>query len=240
MIVLFLVCGSLEYQISDPRLQASYFLPGDNESVLRKNVKKEKLRRKLSQGLTNGIWLGFFQYDVVVCQAAERVSKNLLLPDTRKILENFYEKPFPALFKVFYLQSELPSDQENKSGFAAEPGCCFLGIASPLSGLAPKSNPLPFYIPFLTENVPSGTPDILAFHTGVPFLPTKRGEKSPAWEATASQLHRRSKIIKIIPLHGFGMLNLVPRVFSFSGMPVAERPLGTRVGEYFVTIRTVP
>ena len=173
-------------------------------------------------------------------QATERVSKNLLLPDTRKILENFYEKPFPALFKVFYLQSELPSDQENKSGFAAEPGCCFLGIASPLSGLAPKSNPLPFYIPFLTENVPSGTPDILAFHTGVPFLPTKRGEKSPAWEATASQSHRRSKIIKIIPLHGFGMLNLVPRVFSFSGMPVAERPLGTRVGEYFVTIRTVP
>ena len=28
----------------------------------------------------------FFQYDVVVCQAAERVSKSLLLPDTWKIL----------------------------------------------------------------------------------------------------------------------------------------------------------
>ena len=97
-------------------------------------------------------------------------------------------------------------------------------------GSAPKSKPLTFYIPFLTENVPPGTPDILASHTGVPPLPTKRGEKSPAWEATASQLHRRSKIIKIIPLHGFGMLNLIPRVFSFSGMPVADRPLGTRVG----------
>ena len=36
------------------------------------------------------------------------------------------------------------------------------------------------------------------------------------------------------------MLNLVPRVFSFSGMPVPERPLETRVGEYFVTTRTVP
>ena len=50
-------------------------------------------------------------------------------------------------------------------------------------------------------------------------------EQSTAWEATASQSQRRSKIIKIIPLHGFGMLNLVPRAFSFSGMPVAERPL---------------
>ena len=49
VIVLFLVCGSLEYQISDPRLQASYFLPGDNEFLLRKKAKKEKLRRKLSQ-----------------------------------------------------------------------------------------------------------------------------------------------------------------------------------------------
>ena len=107
-------------------------------------------------------------------------------------------------------------------------------------GSAPKSNPLPFYIPLLTENVPPGTPDILASHTGVPFLPTKRGEKTPAWKATASQSHRRSKIIKIIPLHGFGMINLVPRVFSFSGMPVADRPLGTRLGEYFVTTRTVP
>ena len=74
--------------------------------------------------------MGFFQYDVVVCQAAERVSKKLLLPDSRKILENFYEKPFPVLFKVFYLQLELPRDQENKSGFAAEPGCCFLDITS--------------------------------------------------------------------------------------------------------------
>ena len=107
-------------------------------------------------------------------------------------------------------------------------------------GSAPKSKPLTFYIPFLTENVPPGTPDILASHTGVPPLPTKRSGKSPAWEATASQLHRRSKIIKIIPLHGFGMLNLIPRVFSFSGMPVADRPLGTSVGEYFVTTRTMP
>ena len=82
----FLVCGNLEYQISDPRLQASYFLPGDNEFVLRKKAKKEKLRRKLSQWLRNGIWLGFFQYDVVVCQATERVLKTLSLPDTRKIL----------------------------------------------------------------------------------------------------------------------------------------------------------
>ena len=41
----FLVCGNLEYQISDPRLQASYFLPGDNEIVLRKKTKKEKRRR---------------------------------------------------------------------------------------------------------------------------------------------------------------------------------------------------
>ena len=172
----------------------------------------------------------FFQYDVVVCQAAERVSKNLLLPDTWKIFSNCYEKPFPVLFKVFYLQLELPSDQETKSGFAAEPGCCFLALQVTWVGSAPKSKPLPFYIPFLTENVPPGTPDILASHTGVPPLPTKRGEKSPAWEATASQLHRRSKIIKIIPLHGFGMLNLVPRVFSFPGMPVADRPLGTRVG----------
>ena len=131
---------------------------------------------------------------------------------------------------MFYLQLELPSDQETKSGFAAEPGCCFLALQVTWVGSAPKSNPLPFYIPFLTENVPPGTPDILASHTGVLPLPTKRGEKSPAWEATASQLHRRSKIIKIIPLHGFGMLNLIPRVFSFSGMPVADRPLGTRVG----------
>ena len=36
------------------------------------------------------------------------------------------------------------------------------------------------------------------------------------------------------------MLKLVLRVFSFSGMPVADRPLGTRVREYFVTTRTVP
>ena len=121
---------------------------------------------------------------------------------------------------MFYLQLELPSDQETKSGFAAEPGCCFLALQVTWVGSAPKSKPLPFYIPFLTENVPPGTPDILASHTGVPPLPTKRGEKSPAWEATSSQSHRRSKIIKIIPLHGFGMLNLVPRIFSFSGMPV--------------------
>ena len=38
-------------------------------------------------------------------------------------------------------------------------------------GSAPKSNPLPFYIPFLTENVTPGTPDILASHTGVPPSP---------------------------------------------------------------------
>ena len=43
-----------------------------------------------------------------------------------------------------------------------------------------------------------------------------------------------------LKLHGFGMLKLVLRVFSFSGMPVADRPLGTRVREYFVTTRTVP
>ena len=44
----FLVCGSLEYQISHPRLQASYFLPGNNEFVLSKKAKKEKCTRKLS------------------------------------------------------------------------------------------------------------------------------------------------------------------------------------------------
>ena len=82
----FLACGSLEYQISDRRLQASYFLPGDNEFVLMKKAKKEKLRRKLSQWLRNAYGWVFFQYDVVVCQAADRVSKKLLQPDTRKIL----------------------------------------------------------------------------------------------------------------------------------------------------------
>ena len=60
-------------------------------------------------------------------------------------------------------------------------------------GSAPKSNPLPFYIPFLTENVPPGTPDILASHIGVPPLPTKRGEKTPAWEATASVSHTEDR-----------------------------------------------
>lgn len=84
---------------------------------------------------------------------------------------------------MFYLQLELPRDQENRSGFAAEPGCCFLGIASHLGRLGLEVQPiLPFYIPLLTENVPPGTPDILASHTGVPPLPTKRGEKSLAWE----------------------------------------------------------
>ena len=168
MIVLFLVCGSLEHRISDPRLQASYFLARDNKFVLRKKAKKEKLRRKLSQWLRNGIWLFFFfQYDVVVCQAAERISKKLLLPDTRNCLGESY--------------------------FCHPP------------------------------------------------LPTKRGEKNACLGGYCfSQSHRRSKIIKIFPLHGFGMLNLVPRVFSFSGMPVPERPLETRVGEYFVTTRTVP
>ena len=83
-------------------------------------------------------------------------------------------------------------------------------------GSAPKSNPLPFYIPLLTENVPPGTPDILASHTGVPFLPTKRGEKTPAWKATASQSHRRSKIIKIISFTWFRNAQPCPQgVFVF-------------------------
>ena len=34
--------------------------------------------------------------------------------------ENFHEKLFPVLFKALYVQLELPSDQENKSGLAAE------------------------------------------------------------------------------------------------------------------------
>ena len=56
---------------------------------------------------------------------------------------------------MFYLQLQLPRDQENRSGFAAEPGCCFLGIASHLGRLGLEVQPiLPFYIPLLTENVP--------------------------------------------------------------------------------------
>ena len=38
----------------------------------------------------------FFQYDVVVCQAAERVSKNLLLPETWKIFIKLLRKTFPC------------------------------------------------------------------------------------------------------------------------------------------------
>ena len=85
----FLVCGSLEYQISHPRLQASYFLPGNNEFVLSKKGKERKIYTKVVS-LTDKrhmvVVVVFFQYDVVVCQAAERVSKSLLLPDTWKIL----------------------------------------------------------------------------------------------------------------------------------------------------------
>lgn len=61
----FLVCGSLEYQISHPRLQASYFLPGNNEFVLSKKTKKEKYTRKLSHWLINGIWLLLFFFSMM-------------------------------------------------------------------------------------------------------------------------------------------------------------------------------
>ena len=181
---------------------------------------------------------------MVVCQAAERVSKNLLLPDTWKILSNCYEKPFPVLFKVFYLQLELPSDQETKSGFAAEPGCCFLALQVTWVGSAPKSKPLPFYIPFLTENVPPGTPDILASHTGVPPLPTKRGENHLLGRLLLLSYTEDLKLLKLFLYMVSECSTLSPGSFRFLVclLPIGprERGLGILCNHSYSAINFLP
>ena len=45
--------------------------------------------------------------------------KNLNARQSENVLE-FLKIPFSNRFKVFYLHLELPSDQQNKNGFAAE------------------------------------------------------------------------------------------------------------------------
>ena len=42
------------------------------------------------------------------------------MPGTQKIFYNFCKIPVSNRLRVFYLLLELPSDQENKNGFAAE------------------------------------------------------------------------------------------------------------------------
>ena len=42
------------------------------------------------------------------------------MPGSQKIFYNFCKIPVSNRLKVFYLLLELPSDQENKNGFAAE------------------------------------------------------------------------------------------------------------------------